>query len=444
MVRERTVNNKTRYSDREYSLDVQLRVFSCYLVTEARNVHRKFDNMIYDVAADVRKELMRQADSYTYDDEPIFTGWCYDSQSDTAIEGTKETAHPIYIQYIEDTTSNGIFYIDIRETNNKSKEELEYDPIIITVNIAIANAENARWPLIYDNIEMLLAHELTHARDMWRLPYENPINNFRNVGYTYVNKDYLKERDITVNVPDDVIYWLNIAFNIMSQSEANAKCEEVDKFIKSVKDKDYMSLMKLLSDGDTPEAKANLFIQKYQDQFGYWEYIAKRFMMMFSDMMYKRDDIMLPLLFTQYSIKFGYSDDKTGGYMSTHNATWDYVNNILTGKVKLTRNTLDTITDAYNAFVEIVAKHTTQLVAAVTDSLTEHGLINESQLFESTFPLHMHNYNARCILEFNECCFVSPMVSLAIHSNKPEVSELAKNISKIHMIRPFNRLFILE
>ena len=100
----------------------------------------------------------------------------------------------------------------------------------------------------------------------------------------------------------------------------------------------------------------------------------------------------------------------------------------------------DNVLDA----VEIVAKHTTQLVAAVTDSLTEHGLINESQLFESTFPLHMHNYNARCILEFNECCFVSPMVSLAIHSNKPEVSELAKNISKIHMIRPFNRLFILE
>lgn len=61
-----------RYSDIQYSKEQRHRQFLHFYLTEARYVHRIFDDVIYDIADTVREEIRSRR--FGYEDREQYTG----------------------------------------------------------------------------------------------------------------------------------------------------------------------------------------------------------------------------------------------------------------------------------------------------------------------------------------------------------------------------------
>lgn len=151
----------------------------------------------------------------------------------------QNVCHPIYIQF-ENIESPARGWVDLREIDDKTKDELKHDPIIIHINRFIVKKSDFiyQWNTdafdINGTIPGLLAHEFTHVRDMWSSEYENLAMTLSNMSPSSFNQDF--EDVVVANHREKRNYMsskehklIEMMFGLMSGFESDARIEAIDK-----------------------------------------------------------------------------------------------------------------------------------------------------------------------------------------------------------------------
>ena len=368
-----------RYSDIQYSKEQRHRQFLHFYLTEARYVHRIFDDVIYDIADTVREEIRSRR--FGYEDREQYTGWCYDNVNRKVVSSVNpDKYHPIYIQYQYNENGFDMCFAYNRVIEGKSRHELEHDDIIIGINLAAFYRDDMNQELLLDDIEQMLGHEFTHVKDMWMEQYRNILAEERRVEYTKLTPEFYK--NVGWEVSGEDLKMLSMIFGIVSLGEIDAISSACDKFIHNKKN--HEKIIDVISDGHTEDEKAEFFIDNFDYRFGFWKHRVFDLLRYIKRSLAGYDSRKFALLFAQTSVVLGYSEDKTGGYMSSEE-DWSYINSIVANERPAERRTSDTVNAAFDAFVEKSEEYIGWMKDTVIDCLNEYGLIKDSKIFESKY-----------------------------------------------------------
>lgn len=368
-----------RYSDIQYTIEQRHRQFLHFYLTEARYVHRIFDDVLYDIADTVREEI--QSSRLRYEDREQYTGWCYDNATRKVLRSDRpDKFHPIYIIYEYNEDDFGICYAYDRIISGKSKEELEHDDILIGFNLASFYRDGVNSEELLEDIEQMLGHEFTHVKDMWHEQYRNILSDERRVEYTRLTPEFYK--NVNWEVSGDDLKMLSMIFGIFSIGEIDAISSACDKFIHNKNN--HEKIIDVISDGNTEDEKAEFFIDNFDYRFGFWKHNIFELLRHIKQSYAGRDAGKFALLFAQTSVVLGFSEDKTGGYMSSEE-DWSYINAIVARERPADRRTADTVNAAIDAFVEKSEEYICRMKDTVIDCLNEYGLIKDSKVFESKY-----------------------------------------------------------
>lgn len=355
-----------------------------YLITESNIVQTIFDDAIYDVVNIIRETIHRD---YIKCNELNYIGWCYDNVNRRVVRSENpDKYHPICIYYYTEDIG-GTLNVDTREVEGLSREELEHDPICIGVSLLYYDMSHPKFNIRYGNIPRVVLHEFSHIMDMWKDQYTNAVNDGRNIGYTKISEKFFKQHGITVPIQKETFDLIRYAMNIISITEIDAICTSCDNLINDESKESI--IIETIKDGVSDDEKAELFIERFSGDFGFYNSLADIVADRLSVNPAKKNDINQALLFAQVLVYFGISKDKTGGYMNKEQ--WLYTNDILTGKRPIERATIDTILEANATYTEIVVENYAKVKKTVIDSLKEIGIIKKSNIYESIQPVHCAN-----------------------------------------------------
>ena len=212
-----------------------------YRLFEENLTHHIFDEAFFDMTEIVKLKLL--SNNQTSASE-VYTGWNYDGQNKKCINANDISAfHPIFIRFFFDMASIRA-YADVRIINNKTDEELEHDPIFLNINTRIINRISTTFTDIITNatydfygaIPSLLAHELTHIRDMFSDDYVNFMKNLKEFAHSQFDDDYVEFEQkygfqffSATNEHDKV--FISLLLGLLGNSETHARIEAIDKTI---------------------------------------------------------------------------------------------------------------------------------------------------------------------------------------------------------------------
>ena len=346
----------------------QLRyIYRQYLLEQAKVVHRIFDNVI----GFTRRFLGNAIVADNYPDGDFFTGYVYDSNNFICKLGDKNSHHPIYIRFDNEPEQTYEAYIPVRKVNGKSLSELQHDPIVIHLNVPVIRFNaNYEAKTIRHRIPSLIAHELTHAKDMWTSDYVNTIENLIDLGYGEVNKEFLEKEAGITGVSDADIQTVNGMLYFMSPAETSAIYEGYDKYLKYLTDGQILQYIGDQIDTDLKpkrEIAAQLFAATKV-----LARINNRMMYLRLEDFVKSNDFAVPVLFTAYAVYSGFIPDSSG-YFEDFSIAKDVIEGRLFPDVNMTKMMVNAFTELEIKFGEYVA----DIEDLIIEVLDERGIFDK-------------------------------------------------------------------
>ena len=253
----------------------QMLHYSSLYLFEEFLVHKIFDSAIFDMTGIILKEIIYHEPEES-DGKIFYTGWNYDNLNQTATKTNKQALyHPIYIQF-ENVKCGARGWVDIREIDGKTKEELRHDPIIVHINRYLVKKSDfvyQHFEYMYDingTVPGLLAHELTHVRDMWPTEYENIALTLSNMGHSAFFNDLIdtakaNNRSWRTYMSQHEANLMCLMLGMMSIYESDARLEAIDKAMSVISADTIAEMISKYSDEDD---KAMECISQFDYIFG--------------------------------------------------------------------------------------------------------------------------------------------------------------------------------
>lgn len=349
-----------------------------FLTESARITHRIFDELINKTWKWVFGAILQNNKNNT---EPEFSGFVYDSKNQICIETEDESLyHPIYYCYEWDMSQTYEAYIPTRQVAGVDKQSLEHDPIIIYFNLPrICKSTNSKSTLLASRLPSLIAHELTHAKDMWTVDYINVVDNLVDLGYNVVTEEFLKEEGFT-DIPDTVLRKLYAMMYFMSPSETRAKYEEFEKFLnyyskqeikKYINEFDYKTDIRALASNILSRIQnvARINISFISLNVGYEEYVKNTI---------EKGDFTIPVLFTAYCVYMGHIPDSSGYFVDDFSIAHD----IIEHKIEPDINLIRMMCLAYEKFEIQQGKFIANIEDIIIQYIEDNHLLDNMQIID--------------------------------------------------------------
>ena len=359
-------------------------IYRQYLLEQARVVHRIFDNVINFT----RKFISNVVVSDTYPEFDFFTGFVYDSNNFICKPGDEKSYHPIYIKFDNEPEQAYEAYIPTRVVRGVENSVLEHDSIVIHLNVPTIRMYAFGNPSeILKRIPSLLAHELTHARDMWTSDYVNIIDNLIDLGYNAVTKKFLEEEHIT-GVSKNVIDTVNSMLYFMSPAETNAIYEGYDKYLKYLSDG---QLIHLIGNefGSNPysnrQAAARIFAMTKD-----LAHVNNRGMYIRLEDYAQSDDYTIPVLFTAFAVYLGFIPDSSGYFED-----FSIAKEVIEGNVYPDDNMTKMMVSAFLELEIKFGEYVADMEDLISDVLEERSIfekIRQTNIDESTVTYPLEHY----------------------------------------------------
>ena len=364
-----------QHTKKPYSRQQLIWIYKQYLLEEAKLVHRIFDKVISEIMTHIISAVMTEK----YDPKMlIYTGYVYDSTGHICIKtNSTDKHHPIYVRLTKEDNHVYEAYINTRIVDGRTPQKLEHDKIVVNINVpAVISSTRKNHPELRKRIPSLLAHEFTHAKDMWSFDYINVINDLINIGYNEVNKTFLKERNIT-NISKDDIDALNGMLYFMSPAETSAIYEGFDKYLKYTSDGQLLYFI-----GSEPGRDKRMIAA---DLFSVMKNLAKinnRYASVRLEDFAKDNNYTIPVLFTAYAVYLGFIPD-TSGYFKD----FSIAKEVIDGNMFVDENMSKMM---MSAFLELEIKYG-EFVADIEDLIIE--CLDERGIFEQVYQNELNeNY----------------------------------------------------
>ena len=378
-----------QHTKKPYSRQQLIWIYRQYLLEEAKLVHRIFDDVISTVMTTLISSIMKE---YYSPHILIYTGYVYDSLSHRCIKtnDTETHHHPIYIRLTKEPDKSYEAYINIRKVEGKSQHRMEHDKIVVNINVpAVISSTNKNIASLIKRIPSLLAHEFTHAKDMWSFDYMNVINDLVNIGYNEVNEKFLKSKHIT-NISNEDIIALNGMLYFMSPAETDAIYEGFDKYMKYMSDGQLLYLI-----GTSVETQDKRTIAA--KIFSILKNIARvnnRYSSVHLEDFINNNDFTVPVLFTAYSVYLGYVPD-TSGYFSDFSVAKE----VIDGNIIPDDNMLSMMVSAFKELEIKYGEYIADIENLIIECLDRRGIfkkIRQNELNEVyLYPQPSHYFDEK-------------------------------------------------
>lgn len=344
-----------QHTKKPYSRQQLIWIYKQYLLEESKVVHRIFDRVIYTIMKNVSVTII----SGNYNtNEIIYTGYAYDSNKKVCVKTTQDDFHPIYIRYINEDDKTYEAYINMRRVVGMSPEKLEYDKIVVHINVPRIKSMNGYdLKKIARRVPSILAHEFTHAKDMWTSDYINVIDNLVNTGYSVATKDFLKKQGI-INISSNDIDTINGMLYFMSPAETDATYEAFDKYLNFLSENDIITIVENDLDQDERQIAAKIF-----SAIKVVARVNNRFAEVRLETFTQQNNYNVPVLLTAYMVYLGYIPD-TSGYFKD----FSIAKEVIDGNMFPDKNMTEMMV---SAFLELEIKYG-EYVADMEDLIIEH------------------------------------------------------------------------
>ena len=362
-----------------------------YLLCESERTHRIFDEFITDMydtifeykeKAEINPELKQWLDY-----NPVFTGWCFDSQNQIVLKtGDEKKFHPIYFVYHVVIIDGHLHYdprhMALRERDyDVSPDEFEHDSIIIDIfTVHFLRKERREILNAFD-------HELEHVLDFWT-PDGKSSYDSNDISYNRISPDFYKDKGVFL---DKLAISKNIrrTMYIFSQAEQNAILNTIPDYIRS-HDEDILWHFSVNSDKYDIHTEKDLITEfaSYYDDDCHLNLRSVRIIIYNLRKKIAEQDYLFPVLMMTTLVEFGFLKNRFNLY-----GDYSLAKNIQAGTFKMDNYIMSSLTYMIDEIEEKFNDYIKRVYETITDTFRELKIWKRYPVYERRQPRYLQMYN---------------------------------------------------